>query len=181
MGNSLLDQLKQAGIVDEARAKKVKRTKHQQKKQQQHHGKKGQSPAAKPESGISQKQLRDRELNRQRDAEAAARAQQAQINQLVSSNRVDISSGDIPFNFSDGTVLKRLYITEKVQQQLVQGRAAIVRDGEGYAVVIAVVADKVNQRDASQVVLYNPSGESSNETDSEDPYAEYVIPDDLMW
>ncbi|WP_459583828.1 DUF2058 family protein, partial [Enterobacter hormaechei] len=48
-----------------------------------------------------------------------------------------------------------------------------------YAIIPAVVADKIAQRDASYIVL---NCELSQEAkDEDDPYADFVIPDDLMW
>lgn len=71
------------------------------------------------------------------------------------------------------------------QSQLIKGRLAIARltaesgnDSE-YAIIPAVVADKIAQRDASYIVL---NCELSREAkDEDDPYADFVIPDDLMW
>ncbi|MBD4641712.1 DUF2058 family protein, partial [Xanthomonas citri pv. citri] len=43
----------------------------------------------------------------------------------------------------------------------------------------AVVADKIAQRDADSIVLN--SALSQEEQDEDDPYADFKIPDDLMW
>ncbi|MNP63046.1 hypothetical protein D3C76_1583930 [compost metagenome] len=71
------------------------------------------------------------------------------------------------------------------QSQLISGRLAIARlitdknpDGE-YAIIPAIVADKIAQRDESSIVL---NAELSKEAkDEDDPYADFVVPDDLMW
>ncbi|WP_210450506.1 DUF2058 family protein, partial [Pantoea ananatis] len=42
-----------------------------------------------------------------------------------------------------------------------------------------VVADKIAQRDAESIVLN--SALSQEEQDEDDPYADFKIPDDLMW
>ena len=48
-----------------------------------------------------------------------------------------------------------------------------------YAIIPAVVANKIMQRDASYIVL---SSELTQEAkDEDDPYADFVVPDDLMW
>lgn len=71
------------------------------------------------------------------------------------------------------------------QAQLINGRLAIARlvvDGSGeseYAIIPAVVADKIAQRDASSIVLN--SALSQEEQDEDDPYADFKVPDDLMW
>ncbi|ENC42616.1 hypothetical protein ECP02999175_0366 [Escherichia coli P0299917.5] len=51
-------------------------------------------------------------------------------------------------------------------------------EGE-YAIIPASVADKIAQRDASSIVLH--SALSAEEQDEDDPYADFKVPDDLMW
>ncbi|HEN3643503.1 TPA: DUF2058 family protein, partial [Yersinia enterocolitica] len=71
------------------------------------------------------------------------------------------------------------------QAQLISGRLAIARvvadnNGESeYAIIPASVADKIAQRDANSIVLN--SALSQEEQDEEDPYADFKVPDDLMW
>lgn len=71
------------------------------------------------------------------------------------------------------------------QAQLISGRLAIARlviDSSGeneYAIIPAIVADKIAQRDASSIVLN--SALSQEEQDEDDPYADFKVPDDLMW
>lgn len=48
-----------------------------------------------------------------------------------------------------------------------------------YAIIPAVVADKIAQRDVDSIVLN--SALSQEEQDEDDPYADFKIPDDLMW
>lgn len=48
-----------------------------------------------------------------------------------------------------------------------------------YAIIPAVVADKIAQRDADSIVLN--SALSQEEQDEDDPCADFKIPDDLMW
>lgn len=100
-------------------------------------------------------------------------------------NRIDISKGDIGFNFTDNNLIKKLYVDKLTQSQLINGRLAIARlvvDGSseaGYAIIPASVADKIAQRDADSIVLN--SALSQEEQDEEDPYADFKVPDDLMW
>ncbi|MDG2036322.1 MAG: DUF2058 family protein [Pseudomonadales bacterium] len=44
------------------------------------------------------------------------------------------------------------------------------------------MAEKIKQRDESYVVMLNESNSSgTNEAVEDDPYADFKIPDDLMW
>ena len=48
-----------------------------------------------------------------------------------------------------------------------------------YAIIPASVADKIAQRDESSIVLNNALSQEAQ--DEDDPYADFKIPDDLMW
>lgn len=178
MSNSLQNQLLKMGLVDEKKVNQVKKEKHKQAKQQ---GKKAQAvdeAARLAQQAAAQKAERDRELNRQRKEEAERRALAAQVRQLIEVNRLPKGDGEIAYNFSDGSMVKRLYVTEQVQRQLGLGRLAIVRLDEEYELVPTAVAEKIRQRDEGCVILCN---EPEQNSDEDDPYADYQIPDDLMW
>ena len=56
---------------------------------------------------------------------------------------------------------------------------AISKLGEEYELVPANIAEKIAQRDASVILVHNQPG--ADQVDEDDPYADYPIPDDLMW
>jgi uncharacterized protein YaiL (DUF2058 family) len=176
---SLQDQLLKAGIVDQKKAKQIKHDKHKQTKQQP----KGKGEEAEASilarQALAGKAERDREINRQKQLEADRRAIRAQIIQLVTSNRIDRERGEVAYQFSDDKKIKKLYVTDKLQNQLVRGMIAIVRLGEGYELVPAAVADKIRQRDDSVIVVHN--ARVASDAPEDDPYADFQIPDDLMW
>lgn len=178
MSNSLQNQLLKMGLVDEKKVKQVKKEKHKQAKQQ------GKKAGAVDEARLlvqqaaAEKAERDRELNRQRKEEAERKALAAQVRQLIEVNCLPKGEGDIAYNFSDDNKVKRLYVTEQVQRQLGLGRLAIVTLDGQYELVPTAVAEKIRQRDESCVILCN---EPQQHSDEDDPYADYQIPDDLMW
>ena len=176
---SLQDQLLKAGMIDEKKAKKIK--KEQRKKAKQIP--KGQSQVdetkEQAKKTLAEKSERDRESNRQREKAATQKAIAAQIKQLIDVNRIDRQGSDVKFQFTDGTKIKTLYVTSLLQNQLSSGLIAITSLNQQYELVPAAVAEKIKQRDENIVVLQNvPGGE---EIDADDPYADYKIPDDLMW
>lgn len=180
MGNSLFDQLKKSGLVDEKKAKQAKKEKQKQAKQQK--GKKAKPLAASTllaQQAQAEKVARDRELNQQRKLAAEQVALSAQIKQLIQMNRIEDSQGEIGFNFADGAKVQRLYVTAELHAQLVRGRLAVVKLADGYALVPAGVAEKIKLRDPSCVLVCNEV--ESEGTDADDPYAEFRVPDDLMW
>ncbi|MBC6906819.1 DUF2058 domain-containing protein [Saccharophagus sp. K07] len=179
---SLKDQLLKAGLIDPKKAKQAEKEKRKQDKQARRTGQSEQDEIkAAAQAARAAKAERDRELNRQRDLEAEQKAIQAQIRQLVENHRQQRGSGDVEYNFTDGNKIKKIRVSNAVHRQIVNGVLAIVRLGEGYELVPRIVANKIAQRDASCVVVSNAQAANTQMTDEEDPYKDYVIPDDLMW
>lgn len=180
MGNSLLDQLKKSGLVDEKKANQARKEKQKQARQQK--GKKARpldEARRRAEQTHAEKVERDRELNLQRKQAAEQKAIAAQIRQLIELNRIEDDEGEIAFNFTDGTQVRRLYVSGKTRDQLVRGSLAIVKLDGRYDRVPAGVAEKIAQRDPACVVLCNVAGPDAR--DDDDPYADFQVPDDLMW
>jgi uncharacterized protein YaiL (DUF2058 family) len=100
------------------------------------------------------------------------------VKQLITLNTIEHGNGDIKYNFTDGTLVKSLYVTQEVRDQLSKGQLSIARLEEGYAVIPTIVAKKIAERD-QETVIENDVKEEVVEED--DPYAQYVVPDDLMW
>lgn len=181
MGNSLIDQLKKTGLVDKKKAQQVK---HGQYKNQKKKNRKGAADHVDEAKLLSQKAQaekveRDRQMNLQKKKEAEHKAVAAQIIQLIETNRVEDGDGDIAHNFTDANVVKRIFVSEQAHKYLMSGRLAIAKLGEAYALVPAPVAEKIRQRDAECII--NVDGGVEVNLDEDDPYADYVIPDDLIW
>lgn len=181
---SLQDQLLKAGLVDKNRANKAKKEKQKQSKNQRKMGEKIVNEAREiAQQEKTHKLERDRELNRQKQSQSNKKALMAQIKQLIELNRVDRGDGEIDYSFVHEEKVKKISVGEALQKQLVSGRLAIVtfvKAGEDcYELVPAVIAGKIAQRDENSVVQMNQVSES--EIDEDDPYADYQIPDDLMW
>jgi uncharacterized protein YaiL (DUF2058 family) len=178
---SLQEQLLKAGMVDKKKAKQLNQEKRKQVKQAKATGKiivDESKEAAK--RALVDKVERDRELNRQRQAEANKKAIKAQIIQLITLNKIDRRRGEIAYQFTDGKKIKKLYVDALLQTQLIKGVIALVKLRDGYELVPAAIADKITQRDDSAVLVHNTKV-SNDAVEEDDPYAAYQIPDDLMW
>lgn len=179
MANAFQDQLLKAGLVDGKKVKKAKKDKYNKTKQQ------GKKAVVEDESkllakkAMAEKAERDRELNRQKKEEADKKAVVAQIRQLITMNAQSKDDGELAYNFSDDGVVKKLYVSEQTQKQIVNGRLTIVKLDQSYELVPTAVADKISQRDDSYLILRNEQQEQIE--DEDDLYADYKIPDDLMW
>jgi len=171
MAGSLKDQLLKAGLVSE---KQVKQSNHEKRKA------KGSAPAQPlvDKAQESAKAQRDRELNRKRQEEAERKALHAQIKQIVETHRLTDTEGDIPFNFTDGSRIKRLYLKREIQEQVINGTLSIVRQGGRYHLLRPDAAEMIRERNAASVISLSTGAEA---TDADDPYADYKVPDDLIW
>jgi len=180
MGNSLFDQLKQAGLVDDKKANELRKEKR--KKGKQRKGKKAQvmdENTLRARQALSEKAAHDRVLNRERNEAAERKAVAVQINQLIEMNRVADRDGEIAFNFTDDGKVQRVYVSEDIHRQLGRGILAVVSYADRYELVPAPVAEKIKLRDESRILVCNPP--KADTTDDDDPYADYKVPDDLMW
>lgn len=176
---SLQDQLLNAGLVDKKKAKQLKQELRKEAKVRQ----KGQTPLDHSKEQVKRNLLekteRDRQLNKQQQEVVEKKAIKAQISQLIKMNRIKRERGDIAYQFTDGTRIKKIYVTEQLQKDLVNGRLAIAKLGNDFELLPSAAAEKIRQRDPQIIVLLNTY--EVMDVDEEDPYAEYQIPDDLMW
>ncbi|MEJ1379129.1 MAG: DUF2058 domain-containing protein [Candidatus Sedimenticola sp. (ex Thyasira tokunagai)] len=178
VGNSLQDQFLKMGLVDKGKANQTSKEKRKKAKQSRKGGQVEADNGQQLREAQEKSAERDRRLNRERVAEAEKKAVAAQIKQLVEMNRQSTEGGEEPYNFSDENKLKRLYLPVHMHQQVTNGRFAIVRANDGYGVVPAAVAEKIILRDSSVVLVLN-SEQQGDEVDDE--YADFKVPDDLMW
>ncbi|MFB5952174.1 DUF2058 domain-containing protein [Klebsiella pasteurii] len=175
---TLQEQMLKAGLVTSKKMAKVQRT-----------AKKSRVQAREAREAVEENKKaqleRDKQLSEQQKQAALSREYKAQVKQLIEMNKINISKGNIDFNFTDNNFIKKIAVDKLTQAQLISGRLAIARlagdnGGESqYAIIPASVADKIAQRDASSIVLN--SALSAEEQDEDDPYADFKVPDDLMW
>ena len=185
--SSLQDQLLQAGMVDAKKAKQVAKDKRRDAKQVR----RGEATPDNESKNAAQqaktaKLERDRESNRAIQERAHEKAIAAQIVQLIERHRIaPPARGEVGYQFVDGKKIKKLHVDAEQQRQLERGQIGIVRLAEHYALVPAPIAAKIALRDAGTVVLLNDkpcrSGSEAEADAAEDPYADFKVPDDLMW
>jgi hypothetical protein len=187
---SLKDQLLNAGLIDKSKADKAEQELRKQAHQKTANAQKKAKKAGEvivdeakllAEKVLQEKAERSRELNRIQREQAAQKAIQAQIKQLISLNRIDRQRGDIAYQFADGSKIKKIYLTTTLQDQLAYGIIVLVKFGDGYELVPKQVAEKIAQRDAACILVQNAGSTEASAVEEEDPYADYKIPDDLMW
>ena len=126
---------------------------------------------------------RDRELNKKKQEEQERKAVKAQIKQLVLLNEIKRSDeSEETFQFAVDKKIKKIYVNKEQFELLAKGRIAIASLGDEYYLVPGVVADKINQRDIENTIVYRFDGAVSESVEEdEDPYKDFVVPDDLKW
>ena len=179
MGNSLQEQLLKKGLINK---KKANALKHQSRQKTKSANKDQASAQKAVEQARQAQQARDRELNLQRKIQAEKKAIAAQIVQLVERYRLDRKTAELEFNFSDKNIVKKILVTPQFAKEISRGRLCIVRFGESYEVIPRPIADKIRERDADAIVVYNEDAQATIASDSNDSwYAQFEIPDDLVW
>jgi len=179
MANSLHKQLLKAGLADEKQVNKAKKAKQRKEKAQRHGKKIPEDEAARlARLAKARETERNRELNRKKNEEAARKAIIAQIRQLIEMNQLPREGGEIAYNFTDAGKIQRIHVTEKQHAELSRDQLAIVKLDNRYELVPLGVAEKIGLRDASFIVERS-AAESRDIED--DPYADFKVPDDLMW
>ena len=174
--NALQAQLLKAGLVDNKKAKKLS-------KQAVHEQRTGVSKdaevKAKIEQDKQQKMARDQALEQEKKAALQEKELKAAIMQMINQHKIRDTDGDSVNQFIDGTI-KKVYINQQIYNALVAGSLVIAKENEAYAFLPKALAERINQK-MEGFILVNNSQSNADTTDEEDPYAAYVIPDDLMW
>jgi uncharacterized protein len=181
MSNPFQEQFLKAGLVTE---KQVKQANQKKKNKQQPQRKKKAPPVLdeatlKARAAAKEKAERDRELNRRKIEQEKKKAISIEIDQLIRSNALKRDKEcELPYNFEHRNKVNKLYVNADMKQQIVAGRLGIARIEGRYELVPLAVAQKIQQRNEKRVVILLPEEKTIDEND---PYADYQVPDDLIW
>lgn len=183
MALSLQEQLLKSGLADKKSAKKIQNEKRKKDKIRRK-SKIVETDEVKASVKAQQeaKRQKDQALNAEAKKEAEKKQIAAQIVQMIDMNQQPVNNGDIKFQFTHDNVIKQLLVSERTRSHLQGNKLAIVAHQENYAIIPIQVADKIAERDAS-CILYraDQQGEVELSEEEQDWYAEYEIPDDLVW
>ncbi|GEM75332.1 DUF2058 domain-containing protein [Vibrio sagamiensis] len=169
---TLQEQMLKAGLVNEKKLKKAKKGSKKSRVQ-------AREVKAAVEENKRQQLERDKQLSEQQNIDRLNKEIQAQINQLIENNKIDLNDGDIKYNFTHGTLVKSLYVDSLIREQLIKGILAIAIVEENYVVIPRPVANKIAQR--NETIIIEQKEPEVGIPEEDDPYADFVVPDDLMW
>ncbi len=180
MSNPFRDQLLKTGIVSRQQAHNAKKDKTKQTKQQR-----SKKDVAADEAKLKVQQValekaqRDRELNKKKEDAARIKAVSAEIDQLITRNCITQQQDcEIAYNFEHMNKVKRIYVNDEMKQKIMCGTLGIAYLDDHYELIPKPVAEKIRQRNEKRVILFD---KNEPEIDENDPYADYQIPDDLIW
>ncbi|NNG99723.1 DUF2058 domain-containing protein [Acinetobacter sp. ANC 5414] len=175
--NALQAQLLKAGLVDNKKAKKLS-------KQAVHEQRTGQSNEAELKAKIAQdkqeKLAKDQALDLEKKRLLQGKELKAAIIQMINQHKIRDIDGEVAYQFIDESKIKKIYLNQQIYNALVSGSLVIAKESESYAVLPKALADRINDK-MEGFIIVNNSEKNEQITDEEDPYAAYVIPDDLMW
>ena len=175
--NALQAQLLKAGLVDNKKAKKLS-------KQAVHEQRTGQSEEAELKAKIAQdkqeKLAKDQALDLEKKRLLQGKELKAAIIQMIHQHKIMQTDGDVSYQFIDESKIKKMYLNQQIYNALVSGSLVIAKDGESYAILPKALAERINDK-MTGFIIVNNSEKNEQITDEEEPYAAYVIPDDLMW
>ncbi len=174
--NALQAQLLKAGLVDNKKAKKLS-------KQAVHEKRTGDGNEAEIKANIEkakqEKLAKDHAIEQEKKALLQEKELKAAIMQMIQQHKIRDTDGEISYQFIDEKI-KKIYLNQQIYNALVAGSLVIARDNESYAILPKALADRINAK-MEGFIIVNNSEKNEQTTDEEDPYAAYVIPDDLMW
>jgi len=181
MRNPLQDQLLKAGLVNKAKVNQVAREQNKQKVAKA-------PPAAPREDAIDTARLqaeraeRDRALAAERNAQARAGELRAQVRQIIDAHKVK-RSGEIDYRFTHANAIRSVLVNESLRSQLASGALVIAALDDRYELLPRAAAEKVRERDASAIVLDHaqPAADAAPASDDDAYYAQFQVPDDLVW
>ncbi len=184
MAGSLQDQLLNAGMANKKQAKKINAEKRKNARQnhKKNHAQEVDEIAISAAKAIEDERKKSQELNKQRQQEAEQKAIAAQVIQIIKMNSIKIGADEnaLSYNFTDDAKIKTIDVSQKNKNLIIRGRLAIAKIDNDYHLIPAEAAEKIKQRDDQAIVLFNENNSDQNKED-DDPYADYKVPDDLMW
>jgi hypothetical protein len=181
MGKSFQEQLLKLGLVEKKKVKEARKEQHQKKKQQV--GKnaiKVDENVLLAQQADEKKKARARQLNLEREAKLQKRAEEARIRQLIEDHKLAKDDRGIAYRFKVRGTIQRIFVTKDMADRLSDGRLGIVAIADRFEVIPRTVAEKIQATDDTLFIILNVSS-GGVEQNPDDPYAEYKIPDDLMW
>jgi uncharacterized protein YaiL (DUF2058 family) len=175
MSLSLRDQLLAAGLGNKKQAKQAE----QEERRRARDKERAAAEEKRAAEARAAKAARDLELNRQKEEKAARKARHAEVKQLIEQHRLPKLETDDYFNFIDREKVRRICVDPDRRKKIMSGELCIVRCEGKYDLVTPEAAQRIAERHPPALVPLQSNTEQAPAED--DPYKDFVVPDDLMW
>jgi len=181
---SLQDQLLKAGLTTKQKTRQANtdmRKKNKQKRSGIEHDASLQEQVKK-ELAINkqEKAIKDLALNEEKKQQLADKEQHLRIKQILQHHQIKNVKGDSEYNYTFASMIKKLFVDAVTHKALVNGRLALCGLDDVTYIVTTETAEKLALLDKSVVLVQNDKV-INDEVDEDDPYADFQIPDDMMW
>ena len=179
--NPLQEQLLKAGLVNKSKVDQVAR--------EQNKARHAKGPVApneiqrEAERARAEKVERDRALAAERKAQAQVAELRAQARQIIQDKKVP-RSGESEYRFTADGVIRTVLVNEDLRKKLSSGVLVIARIDDRYELLPRVAAEKVREREPGMIVLdhgQDASTAAAGNADDDAYYAQFQVPDDLVW
>ncbi|WP_019025851.1 DUF2058 domain-containing protein [Colwellia piezophila] len=181
---SLQDQLLKAGLTTKQKTRQANSDKRKKNKQQRSGVEHGASLQEQVKQDLAKSQAdklaKDSALNDVKKQKLASKEQTLRIKQILEHHQLTGVRGESEYNYTFNNKVKKLALNTITHKALVNGRLALCGLNETTYLVTSETAAKVAELDNTIVLVQNDKV-AEQETDENDPYADYQIPDDLMW
>jgi len=181
---SLQEQLLKAGLTTKQKTRQAnadKRKKNKQKRSGVQHDATMQEQVKQDlAKAQSEKQAKDNALNEQKRQQLAEKEQGLRIKQILTHQQIKSVRGDNEYNYTFNNKIKKLLLDAITHKALVNGRLSLCGLDEITYIVTRETAEKLAELEPSIVLVQNDKV-IDDQVDEDDPYADYQIPDDLIW
>lgn len=181
---SLQDQLLKAGLTTKQKTRQANadnRKKNKQKRSGVKHDASLQEQIKQDlEKSKAEKLAKDTALNEAKNKELANKENSLRIKQILQHHQIKDVHGESEYNYTFNNKIKKLLLDTITHKALVNGRLALCGFDETTYLVTSETAAKVSELDNTIILVQNDKADTE-EVDEDDPYADYQIPDDLMW
>jgi len=177
---SLQEQLLKAGLANkqsanQIRSEKRKKNKAVRKKQADQDTSLQDDLNAKKQQQVQSDAQKNQVIKQALDE----KSEQGKVKQMVLQLQIKDFAGELEYNYVLEGKVKRLLLDDINHNALVKGRISVCHvDGIIYLLPTQAAA-KIALVDDKYLVLQNDN--QPTEIDEDDPYADFQIPDDLMW
>ena len=181
MAGLLQDQLKKSGLVSKKKSQQLDAEKRKKIKAQNKGQKIDNEIAEKVQQAKLQKKRDDQKRNQQQQQQVKQNEEKARIKQIIDQAKIKDYDGDTAFNFQFNNKIKTLYLNKEHYDVLVAGSLGLCQVDNIIFILPNATVDKIKSINPVYVVLPQDKPNTTPETASDDPYADYDIPDDLLW